>query len=161
MEEDMNGFRNSGYLGPGACLHNNWRPTAGAKRSGRLLLALILIGLATSCRHTPTYSGPPNLIVHVLMKKWAIVPARIVVPQGAKVELILTTSDVEHGIGVRGLAINESIQPGRTTVVRFLAQTPGVYPMRCSVYCGRGHDKMTGEIVITPAPSAVVTPVHK
>jgi heme/copper-type cytochrome/quinol oxidase subunit 2 len=26
--------------------------------------------------------------------------------------------------------------------------------MRCSVLCGRGHNKMTGEIVITAAPQS-------
>ncbi|HTV81749.1 MAG TPA: cupredoxin domain-containing protein [Acidobacteriaceae bacterium] len=115
----------------------------------------------TACRHTPTYTGPPNLVIHMLMKKWAIQPDRVVVPQGAKVELIIITADVEHGIGVPGLAINEPVQPGRTTVVRFLARKPGVYPLHCSVYCGRGHDRMTGEIVITPALPAAATPIHK
>jgi cytochrome c oxidase subunit 2 len=133
-----------------------------AKRAVVAFLALILIGLSTACRRTPTYTGPPNLVIHMVMEKWAIVPGHIVVPQGAKVELILVTADVEHGLAVPGLAIHESVQPGRTTVVRFLALKPGVYPMRCSVYCGRGHDDMTGEIVITPAPlSRSVTPVHK
>ncbi len=97
----------------------------------------------------------------MLMKKWAIVPDRVVAPQGAKVELVVTTADVEHGLAVPGLAISEPVQPGRTTVIRFLARKPGTYPMHCSVYCGRGHDKMTGEIVITPATAGAVTPLHK
>lgn len=126
-----------------------------------MLLALILMGLLTACRQTPTYSGPPNLVIHLLMKKWAIVPNRVVVPQGAKVELIVVTSDVEHGIAVPGLAINEPVQPGWTTVVRFLAQKPGTYPMRCSIACGRGHDQMTGEVIVTPSPPVSMTPVHK
>lgn len=117
-------------------------------------MLLLLLGLLTGCNHTPTYQGPPNLIVHVLMKKWAIVPDRIEVPQGAHVELVVTTEDVEHGIGVPGLDINEPVQPGRTTVVRFLAEKAGVYPMKCSVLCGRGHDRMKGEIVIAPVVRA-------
>lgn len=155
----MNRFRISGCAGPGSCSHSKWLPEAAAK--GAAVLAVILIGSLAGCRHTPTYSGPPNLVVHMLMKKWAIEPNRVVVPQGAKVELIVTTADVEHGLAVPGLAINEPVQPGWTTTVRFLAQTPGVYPMRCSIACGRGHDQMTGQIVITPAPPPSVTPVHK
>lgn len=116
-----------------------------------VLPALTMIG----CRHTPEYSGPPNDVVHILMKKWAIIPNRIEVPQGSHVELVVTTADVEHGIGVSGLEINEPVQPGRTTVVRFLAQTPGTYPMRCSVLCGRGHSQMTGVIVIVPPPRSI------
>ena len=119
------------------------------------MVAFALLVALAGCRHTPTYVGPPDTILHIIMKKWVIVPNRIQVPQGAKVELIVTSADVEHGIAVPGLAINEPVQPGRTTVVRFLAQTPGVYRMHCSVLCGRGHDQMTGEIVIEANPTAV------
>jgi cytochrome c oxidase subunit 2 len=88
------------------------------------------------------------------MKKWEIVPGRIEVPQGARVELVVSTADIEHGFEVRGLGINEPVQPGRITVIRFLAQTPGTYAARCSIACGRGHDQMTGAIVIDPSPVA-------
>jgi cytochrome c oxidase subunit 2 len=102
------------------------------------------------------YSGAPDTVLSVVMKKWAIVPERIVVRQGARVELVVSTADVEHGIAVPALGINEPIQPGKPAVVRFLAQTPGTYPMHCSILCGRGHDKMTGVIVITSAPEVAV-----
>jgi heme/copper-type cytochrome/quinol oxidase subunit 2 len=90
------------------------------------------------------------------MKKWAIVPDRIVIPQGSRVELVVSSTDVEHGIAVPALGINEPIQPAKPAVVRFLAETPGSYPMHCSILCGRGHDKMTGVIVIAPAPKVAV-----
>jgi heme/copper-type cytochrome/quinol oxidase subunit 2 len=41
------------------------------------------------------------------------------------------------------------VQPEHPAVIRFLAQTPGTYPMHCSIACGRSHDQMRGEIVIT------------
>ena len=84
------------------------------------------------------------------MKKWAIVPSRVEVPQGKEIELIVSSMDVEHGIAVPGLGIREPVQPGRPTIVKFLAKQAGSYPMKCSVLCGRGHDQMTGEIVILP-----------
>ena len=113
----------------------------------------------TGCgKRTPTYSGAPNFIVHVLMKKWVILPDRIAVPQGARVALIVTTADVEHGLGVPELGINEPVQPGRITEVRFLAQTPGIYRIHCSIACGRGHDQMTGAIVIEPNPNSSAAP---
>jgi len=82
------------------------------------------------------------------MKKWEIVPARVDIRQGARVELVVTSTDIEHGLAVPGLGINEPVQPEHPAVIRFLAQTPGTYPMRCSISCGRGHDQMTGEIVV-------------
>lgn len=93
------------------------------------------------------------------MKKWVIVPNRIEIPQGAHVELIVSTADVEHGLAVPALDINEPVQPGKPAVIRFLALKPGTYPMHCSILCGRGHDQMTGVIVIEPN-SAANSPSH-
>ncbi len=111
---------------------------------------VLILSMAGCGKRTPTYAGPPDTVRSIVMKKWAIVPNRLVVPQGAKVELVLSTADVEHGLDVPGLGINEPVQPGQPpAIIRFLAQMPGVYPMRCSIACGREHDKMTGAIVIT------------
>ena len=149
----MFGFRISGDAGePCFTIHSKCWGLVAAK-TGLVLLLLLLAG----CRRTPTYSGPPNTVIKVVMKKWAIEPSRIVVPQGARVELVVSTADVEHGLGVTGLDINEPVQPGKPAVIRFLAQTPGTYPMRCSILCGKGHKDMLGQIIIEPRPGAAAT----
>jgi len=133
-------------------------PLPHTKRLGRkaakpaptaLLCTLFFLSMAGCGKRTPTYAGPPDTVRQIVMRKWDIDPGRVEVPQGARVELVVTSTDVEHGIAVPGLGINEAVQPEHPAVVRFLAQTPGVYPIRCSVLCGRGHDKMNGAIVIT------------
>ncbi len=151
----MNGFRIWTPADKWLDLHTKRHTRAGAKSAATLFLAVPLLVSMSGCgKKTPVYAGPPDTVLHIVMKKWEIVPSRIEVPQDAKVELIVTTADIEHGIAVPGLGINEPVQPGRVTGVRFLAQTPGVYPMHCSILCGRGHDKMTGEIVIEANPLA-------
>lgn len=153
MEEDMIGFRIVAPADNEPDLHTKWRFPARAKVAAILLGTLPLLLLMTSCgRKTPRYSGPPDTVIPIVMKKWAILPARVVVRQGARVELIVSTADVEHGMAVPGLGINEPVQPGKPAAIRFLAQTPGVYPMRCSIACGHGHDQMTGAIVIEASP---------
>lgn len=157
MEEDMNGFRIVTAADNDPCLHSKRRSHGAAKGTALLLMSLPLFLLIPGCgKKTPTYGGPPDTVLSVVMKKWAIVPDRVVVRQGARVEMVVSTTDVEHGIAVPGLGINEPVQPARPAVVRFLAQTPGTYPMHCSILCGRGHDTMTGVIVITPAPKVAV-----
>ena len=119
------------------------------KTAPALLAVLGVVLSMTGCgKKTPTYSGPPDTVRQIVMKKWEIDPGRIEVPQGARVELVVTSTDVEHGIAVPGLGINEPVQPEHPAVIRFLAQTPGTYPMHCSVLCGRGHNRMVGEIVV-------------
>lgn len=139
-------------------LHTKRRFPRLAKARGCLIGAVPLLVLMSGCgKRTPTYSGPPDTVIPVVMRKWAIAPARIVVRQGARVELVVSTADVEHGMAVPALGINEPVQPRKPAVIRFLAQTPGVYPLRCSIACGRGHDQMTGAIVIEAAPLSPYT----
>jgi cytochrome c oxidase subunit 2 len=150
----MNGFRIWTAADNEFYPHTKRRARAAAKKApAALLSAWLLFSMAGCGKRTPTYAGPPDTVRQILMKKWDIEPARIEVPQGARVELVVSTTDVEHGISVPGLGIREPVQPEHPAVIRFLAQTPGVYPMRCSILCGRGHNKMTGEIVITSASS--------
>ncbi len=150
----MNGFRIWTAADNEFYPHTKRRAHAAAKKAPAALLSAWLFFSMSGCgKRTPTYSGPADTVRQIAMKKWEIDPARVEIPQGARVELVVTSMDVEHGIAVPGLGINEPVQPEHPAVIRFLARTPGVYSMRCSVLCGRGHDKMTGAIVIMPAGS--------
>jgi cytochrome c oxidase subunit II len=116
-----------------------------------LLMMLLLPLLAIGCRQED--KTPPDVIKQITMKKWEIFPNRIEVPQGEEIELVVNSTDVEHGIAILALGVSEPVQPGRPTIVKFRAKKPGTYAMRCSVLCGRGHNQMTGELVITPVPT--------
>ena len=82
------------------------------------------------------------------MKKWVITPDVIRVKQGTLVHLHITTSDVQHGFDVKGLDISEPVNPGKTTDINLVASQPGRYEIQCGILCGKGHDDMTGAIVI-------------
>jgi cytochrome c oxidase subunit 2 len=99
------------------------------------------------CRK-PAFTGPPDQRVQLLMKQWEMVPRTIVVARNAKVELTIESADVEHGLTVKGLDIDESVKKGDPVVVRFIARNAGEYVMRCSILCGRGHDEMKGKILV-------------
>ncbi|MFP5226353.1 MAG: cupredoxin domain-containing protein [Acidobacteriota bacterium] len=147
----MNGFRIWTAVDNRAFSHSKRRSGA-ASKTATLLCVLGLILWMSGCRKkTPTFDGPPDTVRQIVMKKWEILPNRLEIPQGARVELVVSSTDIEHGLAVPGLGINEPVQPEHPAVIRFLAQTPGTYPMRCSIACGRGHDQMTGEIVILPS----------
>jgi len=150
----MNGFRMWTAADNEFYPHTKRRAHTTAKAAIRLVSGVLLFLSMTGCgRKTPSFAGPPDTVRQIVMKKWEIVPARVEVPQGARVELVVTSTDVEHGIAVPVLGIREPVQPEHPAVIRFLARTPGVYPMRCSILCGRGHDHMTGAIVITASGS--------
>lgn len=64
------------------------------------------------------------------------------------VHLHITIADVQHGFDVKGLNISEPVNPGRTTDINFVADKPGRYEVQCGILCGKGHDHMTGAIII-------------
>ena len=82
------------------------------------------------------------------MKKYSIDPQEIRVQSGKRIELDVTTADVQHGLDIPALGIKEPVQPGQTTVVSFTAPAPGEYGVRCGVLCGPHHDDMVAKLVV-------------
>jgi cytochrome c oxidase subunit II len=105
---------------------------------------LCLVCLTAGCSR----SGAPADRIKVSMKKYAIEPSVIQVKAGQKVELEITTADVQHGFDVPELGIKEPVQPGKTTVVSFVAPRKGEYKVLCGVICGPHHEDMLGKLVV-------------
>jgi heme/copper-type cytochrome/quinol oxidase subunit 2 len=107
-----------------------------------LLLGGVVI--ATGCERRQ----PADEHIQVVMKKYSIEPAVIRVKAGERIELNLSTSDVQHGLDIPALGIKEPVQPGRITRVYFTAPSKGEYKMVCGVICGPHHEDMVGKLVV-------------
>jgi cytochrome c oxidase subunit 2 len=88
-------------------------------------------------------------VIKVTAKKLEFKPAVINVKKGELVELEFTTSDRRHGFDAPELNVHAEIKPGAPTRVQFKPDKAGHFPFHCSVFCGDGHEEMTGEIVVT------------
>jgi len=84
----------------------------------------------------------------VITKQYAFVPAEIKVKQNDIVKITLTSEDVAHGLAIKEYGINFSVKKGEVKKIEFLADKKGTFTFRCSVYCGAGHSKMTGKLVV-------------
>src|SRR3989338_5973863 len=82
-------------------------------------------------------------------KQFAFEPEIIEANKGDKVRLIVTSVDVPHGLSIPEYGINERLNPGKTVTVEFTADKTGSFTAFCSVFCGAGHSKMRGKIVVT------------
>ena len=104
-------------------------------------------------------------VIEVTAKKYEFSPAPIRVKAGTKVQLKITATDHDHGFAVSavpegakkgdkpGLIFSSpqecvQLKKGETTVVEFVAQTPGTYPFHCCHVCGIHHKSMKSEIVV-------------
>lgn len=89
-------------------------------------------------------------VVKIKAQRFKFVPGTIVVKAEENIRFEITSQDVTHGIEIKDFGINEVLEPGKTQVITFVAGKSGRHHFHCSVYCGKGHDQMHGELVILP-----------
>jgi cytochrome c oxidase subunit 2 len=80
---------------------------------------------------------------------------RMVVPAGAVVKLIVTSSDVIHSFGVPSFWVKMDAVPGRLNETWFKVARPGIYYGQCYELCGARHGFMPIAVeVVSPAQYA-------
>jgi len=75
-------------------------------------------------------------------------PNPIVVNQGERVKIVMTSTDVTHGFLLPDYKINTLLPVGRPTTIEFVADKQGTFKFLCSVVCGSGHGSMKGKLVV-------------
>ena len=111
--------------------------------------AFALLVLALALAVTASASEEPRLI-KVTAKKFEFTPSEIHLKRGEHVVLELTSLDRKHGFKVPELGIRTEVPAGGTTRVEVTAEKPGRFPFACDVFCGDGHEDMTGTLVVDP-----------
>lgn len=83
--------------------------------------------------------------------KYDWIPASIQVKVGQPVELTLVSLDVPHAISSQQLGIPSThFKKNQPAKVTFTPGEAGTFKFKCSKYCGSGHKKMVGQIVVVP-----------
>ncbi len=74
------------------------------------------------------------------------------VPANQPVQLIMTSEDVIHDVGIPAFRLKRDVLPGRYENMWFIADVPGSYWLFCDQLCGSGHSLMRGQVVVmTPS----------
>lgn len=114
----------------------------------RYLLPLVL--LAGTAPFLLAVPGEPRKI-EVVAHKYAFEPSKIEVKAGEPVELTFRSRDTKHGFVCKELGLAKVVfTKNEPATVTFTAEKPGTYHFKCARFCGLGHPKMKGEIVVTP-----------
>ncbi len=87
-------------------------------------------------------------VIEVTAKKYDFEPSTIEVQQGERVILRVTSTDRLHGIGIKKFKVNREVPRGKTVDVEFVASEPGTFAVICTEDCGKGHDDMTGTLIV-------------
>ncbi len=122
--------------------------TALKRRVSRVLMSTVVLGLV--CAGGSSSAAPAPQRFEVTASRYKFEPARIEVAKGDVVELVLRSADTTHGLAIKAYEVKVAIPKGGETVeVSFVADRAGSFPIECSEYCGSGHKRMKGELVVT------------
>lgn len=119
-----------------------------ARRAPWILITLLLAGLVPPGHVS---SGEPVRTFDVEASKYEFRPSRLEVTQGETVRITIRSSDTKHGFGIEAFDIEQEVpRRGRPVTVEFVAETAGEFRIKCTEYCGRGHRRMRGVLVVRP-----------
>jgi cytochrome c oxidase subunit 2 len=117
-----------------------------------LFLAIAMMFMAGSFVNSVCAADQPGQteqIIRITAKKFEYTPNEIRIKKGVPVVLEFTSLDRVHGFTVPDLGgIRATIEPGKATQVRIMAPKAGTYEFHCDLFCGDGHEGMTGKIIV-------------
>ena len=111
------------------------------------------IGCALDAGHgaaQETAAEPPVHEIRLTVKKYEYQPNVIHVKEGERVRLILTALDRKLGFELKEWKIKTEVEKGEETAVELVASRSGEFEFKCSVFCGFGHGRVKGMLVVEP-----------
>ncbi len=94
-------------------------------------------------------AGPPEQVIKITAKKFEYNPNVITIKKGVPVIFEFTSLDRVHGFTVPDLGgVRLTIEPGKANRITILAPKAGTYEFHCDLFCGEGHEGMTGKIIV-------------
>lgn len=118
------------------------------RSSNRILIpTFVVLLLAGPC----TLSEQPDndkTIIKITARKFEYRPSRIELKKGQPVTLELTSLDRIHGFNIPDLNLHANVLPGQSIRVELRPDIAGRFTFLGDIFCGNGHDEMSGAIVV-------------
>jgi cytochrome c oxidase subunit 2 len=92
---------------------------------------------------------PKGRVIKVIAKKFEFVPGELHVKQGETVILQFTAPEVPMGFNLADFNLRADIVPGKVASVELTPDKKGTFTFLCDVFCGSGHEDMSGTLIVT------------
>jgi cytochrome c oxidase subunit II len=109
-------------------------------------LGAVLLGAATGALLAA--APPKEQVIKVVARKFNYSPNQITLKKDVPVVLELTTADVLMGFNAPDFQVRADIIPGRVARVRLVPDKVGTFTFLCDIFCGSGHEAMSGTIKV-------------
>ena len=120
-------------------------PVIASRRRMVTAMAAALLAGAAGVRIASAQQEP---VVRILARRFTYSPDKITLTRGVPVVLALESADVLMGFSVPDFGVRADIIPGQVTRVRIVADKSGTFPFLCDIFCGSGHESMSGTITV-------------
>ncbi|HVG21111.1 MAG TPA: DUF5777 family beta-barrel protein [Blastocatellia bacterium] len=115
----------------------------------RMVTSALILFCAGVCAAGTAGGAQQPREIKVTARRFEFEPKTITVRKGEHVKLVVTSEDVDHGIAISELGVDEQVKAKKTKVIDLNPEREGRFQFVCSVFCGDGHPDMIGELIVT------------
>ena len=115
----------------------------------RLLAAGAGSVLAGASFATFVLAQPAEQVIRITARKFAFLPGELTLKKSVPVVLEFMAMDVVMGFSAPDFKLRTDIIPGQVARVRLLPQQIGSFDFVCYIFCGDGHEGMSGKIHVS------------
>ena len=113
--------------------------------TGVLLASAVVSGLLIYARANAV---PVERVIHITAKNFQFSPDSITLKKGEPVVFEISSGDRKHGFSLRAFGVRTDVLPGKVSRIRLTPDKTGKFSFSCDVFCGDGHEEMTGTVVV-------------
>ena len=95
-----------------------------------------------------TFAAAQEKVIKITAKRFAFTPEKITLKNGQPVVFELRTQDVFMGFNLPDFNVRADIIPEKSARVSFVPDKTGTFVFLCDVFCGDGHEKMSGQVLV-------------
>jgi cytochrome c oxidase subunit II len=111
----------------------------------RRVLAAGIAAAGVACAAV-AFARPKERVIRITARRFVFLPREIRLKKGVPVVLELVTADVVMGFNAPDFKVRADIIPGQVARVRMVPDKSGTFVFLCDVFCGDGHEGMSGQI---------------
>ena len=88
-------------------------------------------------------------VIPVVARKFVFLPNEIHVKKGETVTLEVSAPEVVMGLNIPEFKVRTDVIPGTVSKLTFTPDKAGSFPFLCDIFCGDGHEGMSGTLIVT------------
>ena len=109
---------------------------------------VVLLVQQTAIQSSAKEISSDEQVIRISASTFEFKPSEITVKKGVPVTLELVSQDRHHGFKLPEFHLRADIKAGAVEKLRFVPDKAGTFTFFCDVFCGDGHEDMSGTLKV-------------